>query len=322
MNLPKLPLDKSALDKKHSDYKILTEAEKSRKTVSSLIDEEKYLDALERTISTMREMRDCSDYTKIEFRTVLATLLYDLAEIHFLLKDYKQSEKELDTLFKVIGKLLTENPDRYGEFHIIAMALAAKILRGRKKATELLEKEHLNAEVLLEKVKSGAVSATERLVDSLHKVGELLAASGVYKEALKFYADAIRFSKKRSGRVARKEIKLTIEMAEIMSRMRAMRPRAKRLLGAVLPHAIALETVELEEEIIALLELIEKLDDEPSKWKKLWHGISLMSRFKGRKKAEEKPAEEMAAADEPAKEEKSPKVKREKKEKKEKKEEK
>lgn len=238
------------------------------------------MDALERAISIMRDMREYPDYSHPEFRTLLAGILFDLAEIHFFLKDYKQSEKELETLFKVVGRLVKEDPERFGEFHVLAMELAARILRTRKKVVETLRKEKLNTEALYEKVNSGIASATDRLVDSLRKVGELVAATGAYKEALKFYADAIKFSKKRAGRVGRKEIKMTIEMAEIMSRIKSMQPRAKRLLGAVLPHAIALETIELEENIHALIEMINNYEESPSKWKAFIHSLTLLNRKK------------------------------------------
>ncbi|MDE7509255.1 MAG: hypothetical protein K2M62_03955, partial [Muribaculaceae bacterium] len=232
----------------------------------------------ERTVNILRELRDFSDFNHKEFRSIFVAVLFALAEIHFLLKDYKQSEKELDTLFKVLGRLAKEDPDRYGEFHILAMELAARIIRSRKKTIEMLVKQQLQTEALYEKVNAGVASATERLAESLRKVGELMAASGSYKEALKFYNEAIRFSKKRSGRVGRKEIKMTIEMAEVMSRVKTMRQRAKRLLAAVLPHAIALETIELEEDIIALIEMIDKFEDQPSKWKAFMQGLSAIGR--------------------------------------------
>ncbi|MBD5385914.1 hypothetical protein HDR69_05760 [bacterium] len=273
-----LPLNLDGLDPKGRDYAILREAEHNRATTDTLLQEERYMDALERTVNILRELRDFSDFNHKEFRSIFAAVLFDLAEIHFLLKDYKQSEKELDTLFKVLGRLAKEDPDRYGEFHILAMELAARIIRSRKKTIEMLVKQQLQTEALYEKVNAGVASATERLAESLRKVGELMAASGSYKEALKFYNEAIRFSKKRSGRVGRKEIKMTIEMAEVMSRVKTMRQRAKRLLAAVLPHAIALETIELEEDIIALIEMIDKFEDQPSKWKAFMQGLSAIGR--------------------------------------------
>lgn len=277
-----LPLNLDGFDIKSRDFAILREAENNRATTSTLISEERYMDALERTVSIMRELREFSDFNHKEFRTIFAAILFDLAEIHFMLKDYRQSEKELDTLFKVLGRLAKEDPDRYGEFHILAMELAARIIRSRKKTIEMLVKQQIQTDALYEKVNAGVASATERLAESLRKVGELTAASGAYKEALKFYNEAIRFSKKRSGRVGRKEIKMTIEMAEIMSRVKAMRQRAKRLLAAVLPHAIALETIELEEDIIALIEMIDKFEEQPTKWKAFMQTISSLGKFSDR----------------------------------------
>ena len=154
------------------------------------------------------------------------------------------------------------------------MELAARIIRSRKKAIETLIKEKLNTEALYEKVNAGISSATDRLVESLRKVGELMAASGAYKEALKFYAEAVKFSKDRSGKVGRLEIALTIEMAEVMSRVKSMRQRARRLLAAVLPHAIALEIVELEEQIISLMEMIDKPEEQTPRWKTFLNSLS------------------------------------------------
>ncbi|MDE6010436.1 MAG: hypothetical protein K2F87_03180 [Muribaculaceae bacterium] len=290
-----LPLNLESFDRKSRDFAILQEAQHNRVTTATLLEEERYMDALERTVAIMRELREFSDFNHTEFRTIFAAILFDLAEVHFYLKDYKQSEKELDMLFKVLSRLAKEDPDRYGEFHILAMELAARIIRSRKKTIEMLVKQQIHTETLYEKVNSGVASATERLSESLRKVGELTAASGAYKEALKFYNEAIRFSKKRSGRVGRKEIKMTIEMAEVMSRVKTMRQRAKRLLAAVLPHAIALETIELEEDIIALIEMIDKFEDQPSRWKGFMQTISHIGRSAEREnEKEERKAEKDA----------------------------
>lgn len=295
-----LPLNLDAFDKKGPDYNILLLASQSRQAIAALMDEERYMEALERTVSMMRDLREFSDFEEREFRAIFAATLFDLAEIHFRLKDYRQSEKELETLFKVLGRLMKEDAERFGEFHILAMELAARIIRSRKKAIETLIKEKINAETLYEKVNAGVASATDRLVESLRKVGELMAASGSYKEALKFYAEAVKFAKSRSGKVGRAEIALTIEMARVMSRVKSMRQRAKRLLAAVLPHAIALEIIELEEQIISLMDMIDKEDEQPSRWKNFIGSLSysnIRSRL-SRKKTDA--AEENPEATEPA----------------------
>ncbi|MDE6295818.1 MAG: hypothetical protein K2M03_07125 [Muribaculaceae bacterium] len=268
-----LPIDLNRLDKKSPDTEVIHNVIEARDTAHKLITEERYIDALERIVTAMRELRAFSDFDNVEFKAIFAALLFDLAEVHFLLKDYKQSEKELDTLFKVLENLLREDADRFGPYHILAMELSTRILRSRKKAMDLLIKQRIAVDALYEKVNSGVVAATDRLVDSLHKVAELLGAAGDYKAALKFFAEAIKFSKKRTGKVTRKEIKMTIQMAETMMRVKSMTPRAKRLLQAVLPHAISLETIELEEEIIALLEIIDGEKAQEPRWKTFLHNI-------------------------------------------------
>lgn len=269
-----LPVDLSKFDKHNPDLLILQEALAARATAIEMTEAQRYVDSLERIVSALRTLRDFSDFDNLEFRSLLVALLFDLSEIHFSLKDYKQSEKELETLFKLLDPLVKSHPDRFGQAHILAMELSTRILRSRKKALDMLAKQQITAGQLYEKVNSGVTAATDKLVESLRRVGQLLASSGDYRGAMKFFAEAIKISKKRAGRVTRKEVRMTIEMAEIMMRVGSMRPRARRLLDAILPHAIALETIELEEEILALTEILDADTEKESKWKTFIHALT------------------------------------------------
>lgn len=289
MTLLDLPLDLKKIENTAADAEIIGAALSCRKTAHNLIKEERYMDALERTVEALRTMRDYSDFENTEFRALLVSVLFDLSEIHFALKDYRQSEKDLEMLFKVLDYLISEDSERFGPAHILAMELSTRVLRSRKKAIDLLAKQQIHTGALYEKVNSGVVAATEKLVESLRKLAQLLASSGEYRAAMKFYAEAIKYSKKRSGRVTRREIKMTIEMAEIMMRLRQMRPRAKRLLNAILPHAVALGTIELEEDILALIEIIDHDILQEPKWKAFLHRLSLADK---KKKAETKARKE------------------------------
>ena len=262
--------DFSAAKLAEKERSILEEALATRKTAREFLEKEQYMEALERTFAALKSLRDFPDYELKEFREMLALLLFDLAEVHFFLKDYKQSEKELETLFKLLESLLKLDAERFGHLHILAMELSTRILRSRRKVMDTLVKQKINADRLYEKVNSGISAATDKLVESLRKVGQLLAAAGDYREALKFYAEAVKFSKKRSGKVTRREVKLTIETAEIMMRVKQLRPRARQLLEAILPHAISLETVELEEEILALTEMVENQIESESRWRQFF----------------------------------------------------
>lgn len=273
-----IPLRLSSFKKNSDELEILRTVLSARETARELLEQNREIDSLERIVSGMRALREFPDYDNIEFRALLATLLSDIAEIHFRLKDYRQSEKELEMLFKVLDPLIRADRERFGKYHILAMELSTRILRSRKKTMEMLAKQKLAAEALFEKVNAGVTAATDRLVDALRNVGQLLASAGDYREALKFYAEAIRISKKKSGRVNRKEIKLTIEMAEVMMRIKQMRPRARRLLSAVLPHAISLGTIELEEDILALVEMMDLEEDNEPRWKMFVHRLGKAAR--------------------------------------------
>lgn len=287
MNLVEIPLDLSGMEKNSRDPEILQEVVAARNTAHEMIKEERPMDALERIVSALHSLREFSDYGNREFRAALSALLFDLAEIHFQMKDYKQSEKEIEMLFKILEGLIKEDSERFASLHIHAMEMSTRLLRSRKKAMDMLVKQQQNAGMLYEKVNSGVAAATDRLVESLCNVASLLASSGDYRGAMKFYAEAIKLSKKRAGKVTRKEIRMTIDMARIMMRVRPMRHRAKRLLGAILPHAIALETIELEEEILALIEIIDADIEHEPVWKAFMQKVTLTANKLRRRKTPE-----------------------------------
>lgn len=266
------------------DIEILKEALEARNEAGEFIRQDKYLEAMERTVVALKAMREFSDYQNPEFRIMFVALLFDLAEIHYSLKNYKQSEKEVELLFKVLDNLVRTDEERFGQYHILAMELSTRILRSRKKALDLLVKQQITTGNLYEKVNAGIAAATDKLVDSLNTTAQLLAATGDIRGALKFYAEAIKYSKKRAGKVTRKEVKMTIEMAEVMMRLRSMQPRAKRLLNAILPHAVALEQVQLEQDILSLIEVIDAGEEPETKWRLFLHKVIAGAKSKLRRK--------------------------------------
>lgn len=257
MTIKDLPVLIENLPKDGADRAVVEEALRMREEALKLYGEEKYEEALERLIEALRKLRDFSDFSHKEFRALLAVLIFDLSETHFSLKDYKQSEKELETLFKIMEHLLKEDSDRFGEFHLLAMELSTRILRSRRKTLDLLAKQQINTGVLYEKVNAGVASATDKLVESLRKGAEMMAQTGDYRGAVRFYMEAIKLAKKRTGRVTRREVKMTVDMAKVMMHSKNEMARAKRLLTAVLPHAVALENLELEREILGMIEKID-----------------------------------------------------------------
>lgn len=267
-----------------NDSEILKEVEEIRREAGEFIAEDKYMEAMERTVVALRRMRDFSDYTNPEFKLLFVALLFDLAEIHYCLKNYKQSEKEVEVLFKVLDNLVKSDEERFASYHILAMELSTRIIRSRKKSLDLLVKQQMTTGSLYEKVNSGVSAATDKLVDSLCITARLLASTGDIREALKFYSEAIRYSKKRSGRVTLKEVRMSVDMAEVMMRLKSMYPRARRLLEAVLPHARTMGAEREEQDIRALLEVIGLNSESDSKWRVFLHKVTTAAKSKLKKK--------------------------------------
>lgn len=257
MTIKDVPLRINELPGETSDREAVEAAIALREEAVALFEEEKFDDALGRIVDALRKLREFSDYGHREFRMLLTVLLFDLSETHFALKDYKQSEKELEMLFKVLEQLIKDDSERFGTFHVLAMELSTRVLRSRKKTLELLAKQQINTGVLYEKVNAGVAAATDKLVESLRKGAEMMAQTGDYRGSVRFYMEAIKLAKKRTGRVSRREVRMTVDMARVMMHSRSDMERAKRLLTAVLPHAVSLENLELEQEILGMIEKID-----------------------------------------------------------------
>lgn len=289
MTIKELKLNLKDLPEIEADREAFTVAMDLRREALTLYAEEKYDEALAKVVEALKHLREFSDFTHKEFRALLAVLLFDLSEIHFVLKDYKQSEKELEVLFKVLEQLLKEDADRFGEMHVLAMELSTRILRSRKKTLDLLAKQQINTGVLYEKVNAGVAAATDKLVESLRKGAEMMAQTGDYRGAVRFYMEAIKLAKKRTGRIARREVRMTIDMARAMMHSKSDQARAKRLLQAILPHAVSLEILEFEQEILNLVEQIDTADAHEPMWKSFLDKVQRAAKAGLRKvKAEEK----------------------------------
>ena len=286
MSLIEYKLREKEQDKNSEDFRLLQEIEKLRQRTISDFEREEYGAAFDNTVEELKLLRQISDFSNLEVRAALVTILFDLAEIHYGLKDYKQSKKNLEHIFKYLEPLLKIDEERFGPMHLLAMELSTRVLRSRKRMLELLAKQQLHTGMLYEKVNAGVAAATDKLVESLCKDAGMLASTGDYKGAIRFYMEAIKLSKKRTGRVTRNEVAMTVEMAKLMMHSRQQTDRARRLLQAVLPHAVAAETVELEQEILKLISMIDEKSENDSAWRSFMSKVQSATRFLRRNKEE------------------------------------
>ena len=77
-----------------------------------------------------------------------------------------------------------------------------------------------------------------------------------------------------------------------MMRSKSESARARRLLNAILPHAIALEALELEQEILAMIETIDSNLVHDSAWKNFLDKVQRSARSAMRKIKKEESAGE------------------------------
>ena len=171
MTIKDIPLRLDEIKAEGADREIVEAVLSLRGEADAVYAEEKYEEALEKVVESLRRLREFSDYGDREFRALLA---------------------------------------------VLAMELSTRILRSRKKTLELLAKQQINTGVLYEKVNAGVAAATDKLVESLRKGAEMMAQTGDYRGAVRFYMEAIKLAKKRTGRVTRREIRMTVDMAKVM----------------------------------------------------------------------------------------------------------
>ena len=78
-------LESPGLDPK--DKEILKGVLEVRHEAGEFLRQDKYLEAMERTVAALKMMREFSNYQNPEFRSLFVALLFDLAEIHYYLKN-------------------------------------------------------------------------------------------------------------------------------------------------------------------------------------------------------------------------------------------
>ena len=120
-----------------------------------------------------------------------------------------------------------------------------------------------------------------------------MASTGDYRGAIRFYMEAIKLSKKRTGRVTEREVAMTVAVARLMMHSRQQTDRAKRLLEAVLPHAKAVGSKVAPEEINDLIKNIDEKKEIDSLWRSFLNKVQSASKYlKWDKKSEESKSEE------------------------------
>lgn len=187
------------------------------------------------------------------FLSVLGTLLYDIAIIHYENGEFKQAEREIEKAIKIFERLAKIAPTRYGAAHVTAMEAATHVYRSREKQTEMLASCHETTNECLRQVDAGMEEAIGNLVDSMTKEGETLMKMGRSREALQYYGRAMKYLTKIEPEFTMRQLNLSILLGEALLSSAKSREKGIHLLNTMLHKATKLHSSESHRQIVDIL---------------------------------------------------------------------
>ncbi len=83
MNQIDVHIRMEAFGKDSQEAEVLANVVAARLEISRLLEQEKYMEAMEKTINALQRLKDFPDHDNEEFKAILVALIFDLAEIHY-----------------------------------------------------------------------------------------------------------------------------------------------------------------------------------------------------------------------------------------------
>lgn len=188
-----------------------------------------------------------------DFMSLLAMLLYDLAQIHCAKKEYKQAEREIAKSMKLLERLSKIKPQRYGSAHIMALNASTLIYRSRVDQANLLAHYQVATSTYLAEVNSGILDATTRLITSLENEGNTLSQMNRYREAIHFYTRALKYLTRIEPEFSLQQLQLSIALGEALIQAKSSRDKGVHLLNTMLHKATKLNATVEHRRIVEIL---------------------------------------------------------------------
>lgn len=187
------------------------------------------------------------------FLSVLATLLYDIAQIHFARGEFRQAERDIEKSIKIFERLIKLDPERYESAHIVATNAATRITRSRQKQIEMLADFHRSVADTLKLVNSGAEEAMSLLIDSMAREGETLVKMGRQREGIQYYSRALKYLTRIEPDFSERQLRLSIALGEALLQAGTTREKGIHLLNTMLHKATKLRLPEEHRRIVEIL---------------------------------------------------------------------
>ncbi len=187
-----------------------------------------------------------------DFLAIVASLLYNLAQVHSSLGDNSRATKELTKAQRLFERLAHKNGPRFSAMLLYAVEASAHIFKSRAKQFAHYQQMAEIYTSMLDRAADAdkARSALRNLIHTLKKEGDIMLETGNGRNAVKFYTKALRYQKKLSDSMGYEELTLSIGLAKALMRLINRRAAAEQLLHSLQPLARRLnanaEIIEIE----------------------------------------------------------------------------
>lgn len=193
--------------------------------------------ALSGIAGTLRLLSEESDRRDLPFRSVLASLLYDLSILHALRKEYNAAERTIEKAIKLFDSLAKVDPQRYATAHVHALNVATSVYRSRIRQVNLLAHYQVATSTYLAMAGRGASAAVSNLIDSLVKEAETLLKLGKPRDAVRYLERALKHLEKLDGAPVSRKIDLSVMLGEALVKSFSTRQKGIHMLEALLADA-------------------------------------------------------------------------------------
>lgn len=192
------------------------------------------------------------------FLTILACILFDLAQIQSQRGEIKQAERKIEKSTKILERLARIDANRYGPAHIMALDVASGIYRSAVKQANLLAHAQVATATYLDMINGGeddpaVVTATEGLIDSLTTQGVMLLQMDKPRQAIGFFTRALKLLSRINPENNIQQLTLSVHLGEALIANKATSDKGVHLLNTALHKATKLGADDLHQRITEIL---------------------------------------------------------------------
>ncbi len=187
------------------------------------------------------------------FLSVLASLLYDIARIHYARSEFRQAERDIEKSIRIFERLVKISAECYESARITAVNAATHVTRSREKQIEMLAAFHETVNDSLRMVNSGTDEALSALVDSLVKEGETLVKMGRHREGIQYYSRALKYLTRIEPEFSPRQLELSVALGQALLLSGQTRDKGIHLLNTMLHKATRLRLPDEHRRIVDIL---------------------------------------------------------------------